>query len=123
MTLDRLSERITEAKNKEGKTDGRRFNSRSQMKMKWEIRGIIRVQNKQKKRSTAGLYRGIYTKEEMEESRLEQEENKKENVKKELVEVKKELVEGKKELVEVKKESGDVVKEEPMMEVNGELVN
>ena len=108
MTLDRLSERITEAKNKEGKTDGRRFNSRSQMKMKWEIRGIIRVQNKQKKRSTAGLYRGIYTKEEMEESRLEQEANKKENVKKESGEVTQENV---------------VVKEEPMVEVKEELVN
>ena len=107
MTLDRLSERITEAKNKEGKTDGRRFNSRSQMKMKWEIRGIIRVQNKQKKRSTAGLYRGIYTKEEMEESRLEQEESKKESIKK--------------ELVDVKKESSPTI--EPMVDVKEELVN
>ena len=59
MTLARLSERLEEAKNKEGKVDGRRFNSRSQMKMKWEIRGIERALNKQKKRSTAGLHRDI----------------------------------------------------------------
>jgi len=91
MTLARLSERLEEAKNKEGKIDGRRFNSRSQMKMKWEIRGIARALNKQKKRSTAGLHRGIYTKEEMEESRIEQESVKKEikegkSVKEEIIE-------------------------------------
>jgi len=86
MTLARLSERLEEAKNKEGKVDGRRFNSRSQMKMKWEMRGIARAINKQKKRSTAGLHRGIYTKEEMAESKIEQEISKGKDVKEEEIE-------------------------------------
>lgn len=73
MTLDRLSERIAEANNKTDKVDGRRFNSRSQMKMKWEMRGISRAITKNRRRSSAGLHRGLYTKDEMEEYRVEQE--------------------------------------------------
>lgn len=74
MTLERLTERIQEEKEKVGKIDGRRFNSRSQTKMKWEIRNIeksLRVARKKKKSSVC---RGIYTKEELEEYRKDNEE-------------------------------------------------
>lgn len=79
MTLDRLSERIAEANNKVDKVDGRRFNSRSQMKMKWEMRGISRSINKARKRSSSGLHRGLYTEDEMEEYRVEQTRTKERN--------------------------------------------
>lgn len=84
MTLDRLSERIAEANNKADKVDGRRFNSRSQMKMKWEMRGISRTINKNKRRSSVGLHRGLYTQDEMEEYRVEQERAKEMNSSKHL---------------------------------------
>ena len=40
MTLERLTERLQEEDDKVGKVDGRRFNSRSRKKMKWEMRNI-----------------------------------------------------------------------------------
>jgi len=87
MTLDRLSERIAEASSKTSKVDGRRFSTKSQIKMKWEMRDIVRSIQKNRRVSTAGLYRGLYTKEEMKEYSA------KESPKKESIEESKELVE------------------------------
>lgn len=78
MTLERLTERIQEEKDKVGKIDGRRFNSRSQTKMKWEIRNIEKSIRIAKKRKKVSMTRGIYTKEELEEYKLDAENFKKE---------------------------------------------
>ena len=78
MTLERLTERIQEEKDKIGKTDGRRFNSRSQTKMKWEIKNIEKSIRIAKKRKTVSMTRGIYTKEELEEYKQDAKDFKKE---------------------------------------------
>lgn len=78
MTLERLTERIQEEKDKVGKTDGRRFNSRSQTKMKWEIKNIEKSIRVAKKRKNVSMTRGVYTKEELEEYKIEAERFKKE---------------------------------------------
>lgn len=70
MTLERLTERIQEEKDKKGKIDGRRFNSRSQTKMKWEIRNIEKSMRTTRKKKAASSVRGTYTKEELEEYRV-----------------------------------------------------
>ena len=78
MTLERLTERIQEEKDKIGKTDGRRFNSRSQTKMKWEIKNIEKSIRVARKRKNVSMIRGVYTKEELEEYKIEAEKFKKE---------------------------------------------
>jgi len=78
MTLERLTERIQEEKDKVGKTDGRRFNSRSQTKMKWEIKNIQKSIRVARKRKNVSMTRGVYTKEELEEYKIEAEKFKKE---------------------------------------------
>ena len=65
MSLARITERIQEEKEKKGKMDGRRFNSRSQKKMMWQVKDI---QSLRKKKKTSS--RGGYSKEELEEYRL-----------------------------------------------------
>lgn len=73
MTLERLTERIQEEKDKVGKTDGRRFNSRSQTKMKWEILNIKKSIRVARKRKNGSAVRGIYTKEELQEYKINNE--------------------------------------------------
>lgn len=65
MTLERLTERLQEEDDKVGKVDGRRFNSRSRKKMKWEMRNIEKsiFTNERRKHSN----RPTYTKEELQE--------------------------------------------------------
>lgn len=65
MSLARITERINEQKQQKGKIDGRRFNSRSQKKMVWQVRDI---QRGCQKKIRSG--RGGYSKEELEEYRL-----------------------------------------------------
>lgn len=70
MTLAMLNMRIANeaSKGKEGTTDGRCYNVRSQNKTKWEIVNINRLQKQAKRRrSSCGLVRGVYSKEEMKE--------------------------------------------------------
>ena len=78
MTLERLTERLQEEKDKVGKIDGRRFNSRSQTKMKWEIKNIEKSIRVAKKRKTVSMMRGVYSKEELEEYKIDAENFKKE---------------------------------------------
>ena len=66
MSLARITERIQEEKEKKGKIDGRRFNSRSQKKMMWQVKDIQKGLKKNKKKPS----RGGYSKEELEEYRL-----------------------------------------------------
>ena len=65
MTLSRITERIAEDKQKKGKIDGRRFNSRSQKKMMWQVKDIQRGIRKISNHNHRG--RGGYSKEELEE--------------------------------------------------------
>ena len=65
MSLARITERIQEEKEKKGKIDGRRFNSRSQKKMMWQVKDIQSLRKNKKKPS-----RGGYSKEELEEYRI-----------------------------------------------------
>lgn len=68
MTLARLSERLQEEKEKKGKVDGRRFNSRSKTKMYWEIRKIKRaMKNSRNAKKAIGLGRNVFTIEELKE--------------------------------------------------------
>ena len=78
MTLERLTERLQEEKDKVGKIDGRRFNSRSQTKMKWEIRNIEKSIRVARKRKSVSMARGVYSKEELEEYKIDAENFKKE---------------------------------------------
>lgn len=64
MSLARITERINEDNQKKGKIDGRRFNSRSQKKMVWQVRDIQRGNQKKVRNG-----RGGYSKEELEEYR------------------------------------------------------
>jgi len=73
MSLARITERIQEEKEKKGKIDGRRFNSRSQRfnsrsqkKMMWQVKDLQKGLKKKKKNPS----RGGYSKEELEEYRL-----------------------------------------------------
>ena len=66
MSLARITERIQEEKEKKGKIDGRRFNSRSQKKMMWQVKDLQKGLKKKKKNPS----RGGYSKEELEEYRL-----------------------------------------------------
>ena len=66
MSLARITERIQEEKEKKGKIDGRRFNSRSQKKMMWQVKDIQKGLKKKKKSPS----RGGYSKKELEEYRL-----------------------------------------------------
>ena len=65
MSLARITERIQEEKERKEKIDGRRFNSRSQKKMMWQVKDI---QSLRKKKKTSS--RGGYSKEELEEYRI-----------------------------------------------------
>lgn len=69
MTLERVTERLQEEKDKVGKVDGRRFNSRSHTKMKWEIRNIEKSIRIAARKKISGTTRSTYTKEELEEYR------------------------------------------------------
>ena len=64
MSLARITERINEQNKKKGKIDGRRFNSRSQKKMVWQVKDIQKVSHKKIRNG-----RGGYSKEELEEYR------------------------------------------------------
>ena len=66
MSLARITERNQEEKEKKGKIDGRRFNSRSQKKMMWQVKDLQKGLKKKKKNPS----RGGYSKEELEEYRL-----------------------------------------------------
>jgi len=66
MVLSRITERIEEEKQKKGKIDGRRFNSRSQKKMMWQVKDLQRL-NRKKVKNTS---RCGYSKEELEEYRI-----------------------------------------------------
>lgn len=74
MTLERVTERIQEAKDKANKLDGRRFNVRSKRKMNWEMRDIQMALKNVKRKNPPGLIRGLYTKAELEEYRKMDEE-------------------------------------------------
>ena len=65
MSLARITERIQEEKERKEKIDGRRFNSRSQKKMMWQVKDIQSLRKKKKSSS-----RGGYSKEELEEYRI-----------------------------------------------------
>ena len=67
MSLARITERIQEEKEKKVKMDGRRFNSRSQKKMMWQVNDIQKGLKKKKKKNPS---RGGYSKEELEEYRI-----------------------------------------------------
>ena len=66
MSLARITERINEENEKKGKIDGRRFNSRSQKKMMWQVKDLQRNQVKKVKRNS----RCGYSKDELEEYRI-----------------------------------------------------
>ncbi|ACH46849.1 unknown [Feldmannia species virus] len=87
MTLARLTERIQEEKEKKGKVDGRRFNSRSRTKMYWEIRNIEKsIKIMERNRKTSGRGRTVFTTDELQEYK---------KVKEEMREKKAVVVEGK----------------------------
>lgn len=67
MTLERLTERLAEERQKEGKVDGRRFNTRSKTKMTWEMRNINKSIATNRRRKKNGTKRSMYTKEELQE--------------------------------------------------------
>ena len=67
MSLARITERIEEEKEKKGKIDGRRFNSRSQKKMMWQVKDIQKGLRKKQRNSSN---RGGYSKEELEEYKI-----------------------------------------------------
>ena len=66
MSLARITERINEENEKKGKIDGRRFNSRSQKKMLWQMKDLKRSQKKAKYTTS----RCGYSKDELEEYRI-----------------------------------------------------
>lgn len=70
MTLERLTERLQEEKDKVGKVDGRRFNSRSRTKMTWEMRNIAKSIGLSERKKRYGANRSIFTKEELAEYKL-----------------------------------------------------
>lgn len=65
MTLERLTERIQEEKDKIGKADGRRFNARSRTKESWQMKNIKKsiALSERKRRHSAN--RSTYTREEL----------------------------------------------------------
>lgn len=66
MTLARITERLEEEQNKVGKTDGRRFNSRSRTKMHWEISNIKKsIRAEAKRQNSTGGQKGAFTKQEL----------------------------------------------------------
>ena len=80
MTLARLAERIQEEKDKQGKLDGRRFNSRSKTKMNWEINNLKKnMEYRRRWRNTRGPRHKIFTQEELEECEKQKRQMKKKN--------------------------------------------
>ena len=71
MTLAKLTSRMEEKEKLVGKIDGRRFNCRSRAKMAREMRTIEAASTRKERRkfSKVGLLRGLYTNEEIEESK------------------------------------------------------
>ena len=91
MTLQRITERIDEAKLKSKKLDGRRFNIRSKNKMHWEMMDIDKSLRHGKRKNPSGLVRGVYTKAEMEEYKLINKQHKEQLAQDRLEKEKKEL--------------------------------
>lgn len=67
MTLSKMHAKMQEAKKKVNSVDARRFNSRSREKMEREIRAIKKSARTLERKSTKTkhLYKGMYSKEEL----------------------------------------------------------
>ena len=67
MTLERLTERLQEEKDKIGKVDGRRFNARSRTKESWQMKNIEKSIAVSERKRTHRANRSTFTKEELQE--------------------------------------------------------